>query len=144
MGVTEGKKLERFDLKEIISFVAKEQKIKVTISGEGIVQADIAIYSIFENLFRNVRVHAEVDKVEIDIKRIKRKIEVRFSDEGKGIDPDIKDKLFVEGVKSSTTGVNGLGLYVVKNTIERYGGNIRFEDNKPKGAVFILEFVRGD
>jgi len=31
-----------------------------------------------------------------------------------------------------------LGLYIVKKTVERYGGKISIEDNKPQGTVFVL------
>lgn len=141
-GLSEGTVLKDFDLKEVLDTVAKEQKMKISVKGYATVKADAAIHSIFENLFRNAKIHAKVDKLKINISKQKNKVVVRVCDEGKGIDPKIRDHLFDEGVKSPTTGVTGLGLYVIKNTMERYGGSIRAEDNQPKGAVFVLEFVQ--
>ncbi|RLI75450.1 histidine kinase, partial [Archaeoglobales archaeon] len=36
------------------------------------------------------------------------------------------------------TAHTGLGLYIVKRVVERYGGDVSVEDNKPKGAVFVV------
>ena len=36
----------------------------------------------------------------------------------------------------------GLGLYIVKKNMERYGGDARVENNTPKGTVFVLRLRR--
>ncbi|MFW6185913.1 MAG: ATP-binding protein [Halobacteriota archaeon] len=33
----------------------------------------------------------------------------------------------------------GLGLYIAKKTVDRYGGAITVEDNQPRGSVFTLK-----
>jgi signal transduction histidine kinase len=33
----------------------------------------------------------------------------------------------------------GLGLYLVDTLVDRYGGEIRVEDNDPEGTVFVVE-----
>jgi len=35
-------------------------------------------------------------------------------------------------------------LYIVKKTVERYGGSIHVEDNEPRGAVFVIKLKKGD
>jgi signal transduction histidine kinase len=60
---------------------------------------------------------------------------VRIIDNGPGIPPNIKDKLFMKFVTGSKSGT-GLGLYICKNIIEKHGGKIWAENNKDKGANF--------
>ncbi|MDD1770091.1 MAG: ATP-binding protein, partial [Methanomassiliicoccales archaeon] len=66
--------------------------------------------------------------------------EVRIADEGIGIPDDVKPKIWQEGYKHGKGGQSGLGLYIVKKVMERYGGTATVEDNKPKGTVFVLKF----
>ena len=55
-----------------------------------------------------------------------------------GIPEEIKNKIFDEGFYHGVSGHTGIGLHIVKKTIERYGGHIYADDNKPKGAVFVI------
>ncbi|RLI85273.1 MAG: hypothetical protein DRO98_07250, partial [Archaeoglobales archaeon] len=41
--------------------------------------------------------------------------------------------------KGEKTGRTGLGLYLVKTLMERYGGSVEVEDNEPEGSVFVLK-----
>ncbi|MHA2366166.1 MAG: ATP-binding protein [Candidatus Hodarchaeales archaeon] len=47
--------------------------------------------------------------------------------------------MFNLGFSFGNTGRTGLGLYIVKNIIERYGGKITVENNEPKGSKFIFK-----
>jgi signal transduction histidine kinase len=67
---------------------------------------------------------------------------IKISDNGIGIPDAIKDKLFEEGVSYGENKGMGLGLYIVKKTIERYGGEVSFENNVPKGTTFILKLKK--
>ena len=40
------------------------------------------------------------------------------------------------------TGGTGLGLYIVKKAMGNYGGHVRVEDNRQRGAVFVLALKR--
>ncbi|MCK4256700.1 HAMP domain-containing histidine kinase, partial [candidate division WOR-3 bacterium] len=46
-----------------------------------------------------------------------------------------------ESFRYGETGGSGLGLFIVKKTLERYGGSISVEGNKPSGTVFILNLM---
>jgi signal transduction histidine kinase len=62
------------------------------------------------------------------------------SDNGPGISPEIREKLFEKGV---STGGSGLGLYLSKKVIEAYGGSIELVDPRTdeEGAVFIVKLA---
>lgn len=71
------------------------------------------------------------------------RIEVRVLDTGIGIPAREKPKVFdaFYQVDSSSTreyGGTGLGLSIVKRLVEAHSGDIRIEDNSPKGTVFVV------
>ena len=63
---------------------------------------------------------------------------VKFIDNGTGIPFEIKDKIFDEGFHYCKSGHTGIGLHIVKENIERYGGKFSVEDNQPNGTVFVI------
>ena len=127
-------------LENAVESVAKNYPdIKFSIKGDCTVLCDGAIYSVIDNIVRNAVVHGKTDRIDITIDD---NGEMRIADYGKGISSDIKDKIFEEGESFGDTRGSGLGLYIVKKIIERYGGDIRVEDNKPNGAVFVLKFEK--
>ncbi|MBI5181760.1 MAG: PAS domain-containing protein [Nitrospirae bacterium] len=65
-------------------------------------------------------------------------VKVEVADEGAGINPDDKDKLFLPYFSKKKTGT-GLGLAIVNRIIADHSGYIRVTDNKPKGTTFVIE-----
>lgn len=79
---------------------------------------------------------------EIDIKTFldsnKQAMRIELSDKGKGIDPRVKDKLFMPYFSTKREGT-GLGLAIVNNIISDHKGKIKIEDNMPSGTRIIME-----
>lgn len=63
---------------------------------------------------------------------------ISVSDNGEGIPPDLRDKLFSPSFTTKTSGM-GLGLAIVKNIVENFAGKIWFETEHKKGTTFYLE-----
>ena len=124
------------------SVVKNYPDIKFSITGDCNVLCDEALSSVIDNLVRNAVVHGKTDRIDISIHDKDGNCEMRIADYGKGIPDDIKDRIFGEGESFGETRGSGLGLYIVKKVMERYGGEISFEDNKPSGAVFVLKFKK--
>ncbi|MGC1134648.1 MAG: HAMP domain-containing sensor histidine kinase [Nitrososphaeraceae archaeon] len=62
---------------------------------------------------------------------------ISIKDSGKGIDPDIINKLFTKFTTSGSDKGTGIGLYLSKKIIEAHGGNILAYNNvSEKGATF--------
>jgi signal transduction histidine kinase len=57
-----------------------------------------------------------------------------YEDNGVGIPPDMKTKLFTKGHGKGT----GLGLYLIKKTLEVYGWQIQETGTERKGAKFEI------
>jgi two-component system nitrogen regulation sensor histidine kinase NtrY len=60
------------------------------------------------------------------------------SDNGVGIPPEDKEKLFLPYFSTKATGM-GLGLPIVHQIVIDHGGTIWVEDNQPKGSRFVIE-----
>ena len=61
-----------------------------------------------------------------------------IADDGIGVSPEDKDKLFVPYFSRKKTGT-GLGLAIVNRIISDHNGRITASDNNPTGTKFIIE-----
>lgn len=137
--VSFGTPLKPYPLKNVIKQVSQDlPAVKFKVKGDGLVMADEALISVIVNIARNAQVHGETNKIDVITTKEKDFIHLVFADQGKGIPNNIKNKLFIEGVKFGKTGNLGLGLYIARKTVERYGGQISVSDNQPKGTRFVI------
>ncbi len=95
----------------------------------------------FINLIDNA-VHA-VDKdgiilIDVTFDEILKIVRIEINDNGKGISDMEKTRLFEPYFSTKKSGM-GLGLAIVQSIISDNNGVIRVQDNKPKGAKFIIE-----
>jgi len=141
--ISSGGELKPYDAKtKLAEIIISFPEIKFKIEGNCKILADEAIISVFNNLLRNAVIHGKADKVDIFMEKKSGFCTIKISDNGVGIPDVIKDKLFDEGVSYDENKGMGLGLYIVKKTIERYGGDVSFENNVPKGTTFILKLKK--
>ena len=63
---------------------------------------------------------------------------VDVADDGPGIAPADRDKLFMPYYSTKLRG-SGLGLAIVKRVVAEHRGRIRVEENRPRGARFVIE-----
>lgn len=87
-----------------------------------------------------VAIDITVDTTDIMGKRF---YQVAIADTGYGIPDEVKPKIFYRFQRGTTQAHGkGLGLYIVKTLVERFGGAVRVEDRVPgdysKGAKFIV------
>lgn len=136
--VVKSGELKIMSVKSVAEEVAKGFSIPISIEGDCEVVADDGLRVIFENIFQNAVQHAETDRVEVKIKKSGSYAEIRIADFGKGIPDEVKPRIFEEGFTYGEKASTGLGLYIVKRLVERYSGEIKVEDNKPKGTVFVI------
>lgn len=139
MAIENGGELREIEIRNVVDNVlATYPQLKSRVEGEGKVIADEAIYSVIENIIHNAVVHSESDKLDVEIRKNGEWVEIKISDYGKGIPEKIKDKIFVEGFRHGKSGGTGLGLYIVKKLVEKYGGSVEVKDTAPRGATFII------
>jgi two-component system nitrogen regulation sensor histidine kinase NtrY len=63
---------------------------------------------------------------------------VEVADDGPGISPADRDKLFMPYYSTKLRG-SGLGLAIVKRLVAEHRGRIRVVENQPRGARFVIE-----
>ncbi|HEY4786338.1 MAG TPA: ATP-binding protein [Bacteroidales bacterium] len=98
------------------------------------------ISRVFINLFKNAMQSVEKGTTPVIETTVILKgswVEVRVKDNGKGIAPEMRDKLFRPNFTTKTSGM-GLGLAIVKNIIESSSGTITYETEENKGTTFII------
>lgn len=103
------------------------------------------IRAVFQNLLENAIKYSRTNgTIEVTMKVVPGDlIEVRLKDDGIGIPKEQQKNIFgrffraSNAVKAETDG-SGLGLYIVKNIIERHGGKIWFESVEGSGVTFFF------
>jgi signal transduction histidine kinase len=110
------------------------------------VQANEMLSSVFRNLFENAVQHNDEETPEITItcEENTETVRVRIADNGPGIPDSQKEQVFGKGEKGIESPGTGIGLYLVHTLTEQFGGDVRVEDNEPKGTVFIVELQKSD
>lgn len=112
------------------------------------VWADDLLSAVIENLLSNAIEHNDTDDPEItvDVTVDSETVSVRIADNGPGIPDEMKDQIFDEWVTSDESGSIGFGLYFVRVMVDRYGGDIWFEDRTDgegsRGAVAVLRLPK--
>ena len=95
------------------------------------------------NLLDNSTRYANGKPVEVTLEGDHDKVVVRIADNGPGVDPAERERIFEPFVRSRENGAThrggaGLGLAIAKGFIEANGGQIRVEPGGP-GATFRIE-----
>ncbi len=140
--VTAGEELGSYRVRDVVEEKAEEFEVDVSINGDCTVQADAAFPSVIDNLIENAVAHGEADHIEVSMEERDGRCVVRVADDGTGIPYHIQEQVFEERFSHGGHAGSGLGLYIVKQVVERYGGSVTIEDNEPSGTVVVLELEK--
>ncbi len=102
--------------------------------------------SVFNNLLKNAVQSIPSKRNGIITVKIQSKndhIVIKITDNGLGIDEEIRGKLFSPNFTTKSGGM-GLGLAIVKNIVVNSKGKIWFKTQMDKGTSFYVEFPRYD
>jgi signal transduction histidine kinase len=107
------------------------------------VLANDLLTSVFRNVLNNAVQHNDTDvpTVTIDVSSGDETVTVRIADDGPGIPAERAGDLFGRTRDEPDT-EGGVGLYLVDRLVTQFGGTIRYEDNEPRGSVFVIELQR--
>ena len=140
-----GRKLIPVNIKKVVKEVCTSHKemtdkcgIELSCTVEpATVEADEFVGEIFSNLIKNAVEHAGCTTITIRGTVENSYYAISVADNGKGVDKKDLDKLFEKGWKKGGSG-SGLGLYIVKQLVKRYGG--RVEAKSENGLKITLYF----
>lgn len=131
-------------LKETVEAVLPSWDMPYIMTEDAKVLADPALRAIIENLVSNARKHGQASGMEFRVSKRNGHTLLSVWDDGKGVPPECVDRIFMEGVSFGAKRGTGLGLYLVKRTMERYGGNIVLGNDPRGGTLFELTFRSAD
>lgn len=72
-------------------------------------------------------------------------VRILVRDQGEGIAPEMRRRVFTKFWTSRTSGGSGLGLYLVQGLVRAHGGDVRIEDarndlGEPQGAQIAVDW----
>ncbi|RLM83732.1 PAS domain S-box protein [Halobellus sp. Atlit-38R] len=108
------------------------------------VQANEMLSSTFRNLLNNAIKHnnSETPSIDIEVKQTEESVTVSIADNGPGIPDKQKEAVFGKGKKGFESSGTGIGLYVVNNLVDEFGGEVWIKDNEPTGSVAKVKLQR--
>lgn len=105
-----------------------------------------AIRKVLQNLIGNAVNHRgeQGKRVEIDCRRVNGEWEFRVADDGPGIDPRFHRRVFemFQTLGGENEGT-GMGMAIVRKTIENFGGGITLDSQPGNGATFQFTWTDG-
>ncbi len=147
---TKGKAFEEVDASEVLGNAVSNLKIAIKESGAlvtadtlPVVKADaLQLLQVFQNLISNsIKFRGgELPVIHISAERKKEEWFFSVKDNGIGIAPQYKDKIFniFQRLHGREYPGVGIGLSLCRRIIERHGGRIWFESEAGKGSTFYF------
>jgi signal transduction histidine kinase len=135
--------LEPVDLSAILDEEATKLRrsfegVTVSIDGDDVaVEADTLLSTVVSNLFENAAEHG-ADAIRATVETRAETVRLRVADDGPGIPPETRSSLF----DPPESGDHGYGLFLARNLVELYGGQLVLEDTSPGGTVFVVTLSR--
>ncbi len=71
--------------------------------------------------------------------RVANHVELRIEDQGPGLDPALRERVFEPFWTTRSEGPGGLGLAICKRIVDSAGGRIEVAEGRDKGACFRIE-----
>lgn len=125
--------LEIFN-EDFIRFESHEKEIIATFDRSQIIRI---ITNLVKNAIQAIPNYEAFPKILVKVEQVENDVLITISDNGTGIPEEIQDKVFEPKFTTKSSGM-GLGLAMIKNMIEGYGGTIFFETVLNKGTTFYV------
>ena len=115
---------------------------KIEIDGD-----KFALTSVVTNLVENaIKYSKPCETVDVKLFMKDNKIYLQVADHGIGVSDDEKPRIFdkfyrVGSEDTRNTKGTGLGLYIVKQVLDKHEASIRVKDNRPVGSIFEVVFA---
>lgn len=125
--------LEIFN-EDFIEFQSNKDEIIATFDQSQIIRI---ITNLVKNAIQAIPDYKAFPHVLVKVEQINDEVLITISDNGSGIPEEIQNKIFEPKFTTKTSGM-GLGLAMIKNMIEGYGGSIQFKTVLEKGTTFYV------
>ncbi len=95
-----------------------------------------ALYNLLLNACEAIA--GEDGQITIDLREVEGGLQIRLSDNGRGIPESIRGKLFEPFISYGKENGTGLGLTVVQKIVQDHGGDVVVEKTSAEGTVFRI------
>ncbi|HBU77542.1 MAG TPA: two-component sensor histidine kinase, partial [Muricauda sp.] len=128
--------LEIFN-EDYIHFITDEEEVVAKLDRTQLIR-------VITNLVKNaIQAIPEVEspRILVTVATVGDRVKISVADNGLGIPDENKHRIFEPKFTTKSSGT-GLGLGMVKNIVENYGGTITFTSKVGKGTVFTIDFPK--
>src|SRR6201994_3298577 len=146
-----------FNLSVLVDSIVNRLQITKCDCNQQIIEAEIepkieitgdkfALTSVVTNLIENaVKYSKPCEAVEVKLFSKEEKIFLQVADHGIGIADEEKNRIFekfyrVGSEDTRNTKGTGLGLYIVREVLNKHEATIKVKDNRPSGSIFEVVF----
>ena len=101
----------------------------------------IVLVNLITNAIKYHKIDQQSPWIKISSKRLEHHYQIEIADNGIGIEPGLHSKIFDMFYRASTASDgSGLGLYIVKDTMNKLNGTVSISSSLGKGSTFTLLF----
>ncbi len=137
--------LQVIDLDDIFTILTEKfHEPSINVKGNSLVLADEALESVFTNLIDNARQHGNATEVKISVEESLEFTIITLTNNGEAIKEKLINEIFDEGVTSGGDGHTGMGLFLVRQNINRYGGSIVLSTNEDHHVSFEINLKKAN
>lgn len=148
---------DKFNLSILVDSIVNRLQLTKCDSNSQVIDAEIepkvqitgdkfALTSVVTNLIENaIKYSGPCEIVEVKLFQRDGKVYLQVADHGIGIADNEKGRIFdkfyrVGSEETRNTKGTGLGLYIVKEVLEKHQASIKVKDNRPVGSIFEVVF----
>jgi len=133
-------------LRRVVAEVQGQRSdVPITLKAEGVDVVgewdEFRLEQVVVNLLTNALRYGAGKPIRVELSQLPGAASIRVSDQGVGIAPDDKARVFEQfvrvGDRTRTPGL-GLGLYITKQLVEAHGGTISVESALGEGSTFTV------
>jgi PAS domain S-box-containing protein len=101
---------------------------------------DTVFHNLVENAIKYINKSSENPYLKIKVSSLASGILISFQDNGIGIDPSLQGKIFEMYFRATDKSKgSGLGLYLVKQSVDKLNGQVFLQSETGKGSTFMVE-----
>src|ERR1700744_2737 len=147
----------KFNLSVLVDSIVNRLQVTKCDCNQQIIDAEIepkieitgdkfALTSVVTNLIENaIKYSSPCEAVAVKLFSKDEKIHLQVADHGIGIADEEKGRIFnkfyrVGSEDTRNTKGTGLGLYIVKEVLDKHEATIKVKDNRPAGSIFEVTF----
>jgi len=119
------------------------QRVKIRITSEGLTEGWFdfkKLERVLLNLLLNAceAVPGDSGRIDVGLRRVAEKLEIRIEDNGPGVAEVVREKLFAPFVSYGKENGTGMGLTVVQKIVQDHGGEVVVERTSAAGTTFRI------